>query len=207
MKILRISDVGHIEAAETAARALQAGGIVLFPTDTLYGLAVDAQNKDALERLYQLKGREKHKPVSLIVSDIDQVAEHAELHESARLFAQTHLPGALTLVLAGKPHLHESLMHSGAVGMRIPDDTFALALATVFNNPYTATSANRSGEETLPDPLDIVVNFKEHAHLIDLVIDDGPRAGGVPSTVVLYTTETPLVLRDGALSREQLGID
>lgn len=206
MKILRIADVGHQHAVEEAARVLQAGGIVLYPTDTLYGFGVDIRNSEAVERLLLLKGRERKKPISVIVPSVAVMHEHAVLHERAEALAQTHLPGALTLVLAAREHIPESITLNGALGLRIPDDTVVLALAKAFNAPFTATSANLSGHPTAHVVMDIIINMGPSADLIDLVLDDGPRSGGVPSTVVLYTGETPLVLRDGALSRADLGI-
>ncbi len=206
MRFIRIADVGLEAAALQAASVLRQGGIVLYPTDTLYGLGVDAQNIEALEKLRTLKGRERKKPVSLIVPDHETLEHHAHLHDGARAMAAKHLPGALTLVVPAKEHLPEALTLNGAVGLRIPDDTFTLALGYAFGAPYTATSANLSGHQTQADPTDIVVSFGPRTSLIDLVIDDGVRDGGIPSTVVLYTGDTPLVLRDGKITREALGL-
>ncbi len=207
MKFLRIADVGHDEAVAEAARALRAGGIVLYPTDTLYGLGVDALNEEAIERLRQLKGRERKKPVSILVADVDAVAEHGDLHSEAHALAQRHMPGALTLVVEAKPHIPESLTLNNAIGIRVPNDSFALALARAFGGPFTATSANLAGHQTLATPMDIVVALGPSTNMVDLVIDDGPRDGEYPSTVVLYTGEQPLILRPGKLSREELGIE
>ncbi|MBP7741390.1 MAG: threonylcarbamoyl-AMP synthase [Candidatus Pacebacteria bacterium] len=207
MKILRISDVGHQSAAEEAARILEGGGIVLYPTDTLYGLGVDIQNTGALERLRALKGRERRKPVSVVVATIEELHAHAHLHEGADALVRKHLPGALTLVVKARSHIPEEVTLNGAVGMRIPNDSFVQALAQAFNKPFTATSANLSGHTPRSTPMDIIVAMGPRTELIDLVVDDGPREGGQASTVVLYTGDVPLVLRDGALSREELGIE
>lgn len=206
MKVVRTSEVGYEEAADQAARALANGGIVLYPTDTLYGLAVDATNPEALQRLFMLKERDPHKPVSVVVPDVHALYEHARLGEAQAVFAHTHLPGPLTLVLPGRANLPSAVMHNGAVGLRVPNDPFVRALAHVYDAPYTATSANKSGEQTKADPLDVVVSLGSKAELVDLVIDDGPRDAGTPSTVVLYVNERPLILRPGVLSAEELGI-
>jgi L-threonylcarbamoyladenylate synthase len=207
MKVMRVSEVGYQAAAEEAARALANGSVVLYPTDTLYGLAADALNPEAVELLQQLKGRERRKPISIIVSDMAEIAAHAELNDMAHAMALRHFPGALTLVVTAREHVPKSLTLEGAVGVRIPNDPFALALARIFANPYTATSANLAGEKTKSFPMDIIVALGPAAELVSLVIDDGPREGGVPSTVVLCTKDVPLVLRDGALSRKELGIE
>ncbi len=206
MKFLHISDVGQEAAVAEAARALSVGGIVLYPTDTLYGLGVDALNEEAIERLRHLKGRERRKPVSILVADVGALSEHGELHSDARALAERHMPGALTLVVQAKPHIPESLTLNNAIGMRVPNDPFALALARAFGKPFTATSANLAGHRTHSQPMDIVVALGSNTHLVDLVIDDGPRDGEYPSTVVLYTGEQPLILRPGLLSREELGL-
>ncbi len=207
MKVIRVSEVGHQAAAEAAARALSYGSIVLLPTDTLYGLAVDALNKEAIERLRVVKGRESNKPISIIVPSVEDVSVFATMHAHAQEFAERHLPGALTLVVEAKTNVPDSLVLSGAIGIRVPNDAFTKELSRVHKQPYTATSANLSGQKTLANPMDIIVSLGEAAEMVSLVIDDGPREGMLPSTVVLYTGEVPLVLRDGALSREQLGIE
>lgn len=206
MRIIRVSDVGLERAAEEAAYVLSRGGIVLYPTDTLYGLGVDALHETALSRLRQLKGRERKKPMSIIVPTHDALHEHAELHEEARAFAQKYLPGPLTLVARARPHLPEDVVLAGAVGLRIPDDPVAQAISYVFGRPFTATSANRSGHETRHEPMDIVVALGPQTDLVDLVIDDGPRSGGTPSTVVRFIDDTPHILRPGKLTAEELGL-
>ncbi len=206
MKLIRVAEVGVATAVTEAVRVLRDGGIVLYPTDTLYGLGVDARNVSAIEKVRHLKGREKKKPMSVIVADSAMLDTYAVLSTHAKRLAATHLPGALTLVVPAKALLPAALLLHGAVGMRIPNDPFALTLARVFGAPFTATSANPSGHPPLSAPMDIIASFGYASHAIDLVIDDGPRAGGVPSTVVRCTDDTPVILREGVLSREELGI-
>lgn len=206
MESVRLSDIGHEEAARKAAAVLAAGGVVLYPTDTLYGLAVDATNPDALNALYTLKGRQPDKPVSIVVRSVVDMSRFAYVDEKAYALATKHLPGALTLVLPALPSLPRTLTPEGLVGMRIPDDPFCRALSAHFQHPYTATSANVSAEEPGATPEAILAQFKERADRIALVVDDGPREGGVPSTVVLLADGRARVLREGALSRADLGL-
>ncbi len=206
MEIIRLDDTNVEAAAARAAAVLRAGGIVLYPTDTLYGLGVDAVNRPALERLRALKGREKKKPISVIVAAPEKMDEHVHAHAEARALAEKHFPGALTLVLAAKDTIPTEIQLNGAVGIRIPNDPFALALARAFGKPFTATSANKAGQQTPAAVLDILAQLAPLGHHVDLVIDAGERAGGRPSTVVLYTGDTPYVLREGAISREELGL-
>ncbi|HEX2792389.1 MAG TPA: L-threonylcarbamoyladenylate synthase [Candidatus Paceibacterota bacterium] len=206
MELIRLSDISLNEAAAKAAAVLRDGGIVLFPTDTLYGLAVDIANPDAVERLRQLKSRERRKPFSVIVPDVEHIEKHAELHSDARALAETHLPGALTLVLPAKRHISPDVTLNGTIGIRVPNDAFSLALAQVFGKPYSATSANETRLTTPATAHGVIEHFKLKAHLISLVVDAGARAGGVPSTVVTFIDGRPYVTREGAISREDLGL-
>lgn len=206
MEILSLRDTGVAAAAEKAAGVLRDGGIVLFPTDTLYGLAVNATDPEAVARLRSLKGREPKKPVSVILPDVETVATYAVLDREGEAIARRLLPGALTLVLPATPAMPASVTDDGAVGIRIPDDPFCLALARAFGKPYTATSANRSGHETPGTVAAVLAQFGPAAARIGLAIDAGTREGNRPSTVLAVREGTLQVLREGALSREALGL-
>ncbi len=206
MRFVRVSDVGYEEAAKEAARSLSHGGIVLYPTDTLYGLAADITNAEALERLWTLKERDPKKPISIVVPSVHALYEHGKLEEPQAAFAHAHLPGPLTLVVPARTHLPDDVVYNGAVGMRVPNDPFVQALAKEFTSPYTATSANKAGEQTKSVPIDIIISLGPSAQLVDLVIDDGPRESSLPSTIVLYVNERPLILRPGIVTAKELGI-
>lgn len=204
MEILSLAEIDVEKAAKRGAAVLKKGEIVLFPTDTLYGLAVDATDSAALARLRSLKGREEGKPFSVIVPDIAFIDAYAQMNEPARLLAERFLPGALTLVLPANDGVPEELIQNGAVGIRIPDDTFCLALARAFGKPFTATSANRSGLQQGPAVQEILAQFGDDADRIDLAIDAGPRAGVKPSTIVSCINERAEIIREGVLSRDVL---
>jgi L-threonylcarbamoyladenylate synthase len=206
MEISTLTDENAASLIRRAVDVLERGGIVLYPTDTVYGLAVDALNRPALERLRELKGREKKKPISIIVPTIEAIGVHADLHPAARPLAERHLPGALTLVLPGKKHLPEELMLGGQVGIRIPNHAFGRSVADVLGRPITATSANRAGLPTPTHARDMIAHFGQFADRIDLIIDAGERPGRTPSTVVTFINGTPYVIREGALSRAELGL-
>jgi len=207
MEIIRIKESGVHAAATKAAVVLRSGGIILYPTDTLYGLGVDASNKDALLKLYALKKRSIFKTALIAVPTISSIEEYGHMTGNARVLADRFLPGALTLVLKAKEGiLQEIVRDDGTVGIRMPNDPFCLVLNKVFDSSYTSTSANISEYPTAPSVEEILTQFGEHAALIDLVIDDGPRAGGIPSTIVSCVGDEVTILRDGALSREILGL-
>jgi L-threonylcarbamoyladenylate synthase len=206
MEILRLDEGNFDDAVARAAAILKRGGVVVYPTDTLYGIAVDALNPNAIERLRSLKGRERKKPISIVVPDLASIEVHAELPEAARTLAHAHLPGALTLVLPAKAHVPEALMLNDQVGIRIPNDAFARALSSSLGSPITATSANLAGQRTPRDVQTILEHFGSRVEYVDLVIDDGERAGENPSTVVTFINGAPYIIREGAISREELGL-
>ncbi|MDP3402902.1 MAG: L-threonylcarbamoyladenylate synthase, partial [bacterium] len=170
------------------------------------GLAADATNPKALALLRELKGREKKKPISVIVPDIASIERYAITNDASRLLAERFLPGALTLVLSAKNTIPEELLLNGAIGIRIPDDPFCLALACAFGKLYTATSANKSGRETPATVREVLMQFGHQVNDIALAIDDGDRNGRKPSTVVTTVDGVPYVLREGAISKESLGL-
>jgi L-threonylcarbamoyladenylate synthase len=206
MIILAIEKVGLNEAAKKAAEVLSKGGIVLFPTDTLYGLAVDGRDIIAAMHLKELKGRAGDKFISVVVKDKEMIKEYAVIPSEAERLIDSYLPGPLTIALPSRGKELAHLATDDTVRVRIPDDSFTLSLSKEFNAPYTATSANLSGFPTMHTVSEILAQFGEDAEKIDLVIDGGARGGEVPSTVVRVVEGEPEIVREGALSREDLGL-
>lgn len=207
MKILRIGEVGLEHVTQEAARVLSEGGIVLYPTETMYGLGVDATNPQALRGLYHLKNRDLHKTALIAVGSPADIERYGVMNTTAHALAERFLPGSLTLVLPATERALEGIIRDdGTVGVRVPSDPFCVALATQFKGAYTSTSANISALPPAGSVQDILAQFGESAFAISLVIDDGERSQGTPSTIVSCVTETPVILREGALSREELGL-
>lgn len=189
----------------TALEVLQEGGILLFPTDTLYGLGVDALNPEALKKLRELKGREEKKAISIIVSDLEMARTYAEVTPLAEKLARRFLPGKLTLVLAAKPNLPEELTAgTGTIGIRIPNHLICLKLARELGRPFTATSANVAGEEPKRSVPEILAQFGDKSSLIGKVIDSGELVESLPSTVVDARGDKLVVIREGAISKEDI---
>ncbi|MFZ1987962.1 MAG: L-threonylcarbamoyladenylate synthase [Minisyncoccia bacterium] len=205
MQIIKLEEVGVEAAALRAAAVLAGGGIIVYPTDTLYGLGVNALDTKALEKLRTLKVRDKKKPVSILMPSIEAIEWHAELPPHAKDIAHRFFPGALTLVLPALPHLPQELTFNDTIGVRVPADIFSRALAEVFAHPVTATSANLSGMTTPTTIPEMLVHFGARIRDIDLLIDAGPRDAGVPSTVVTFVNGEPRILREGAISKAELG--
>ena len=180
-----------------AAQELIGGGLVIYPTETLYGIAADAANPAALERLAALKGREPNKPFGLILSRPQEAEELAqEISPAARELMARHWPGPLTLVLKAKAGLHPSLVHRGGVAMRCSPHPVAAGLAQALGRAITATSANLSGQAAPDRATDL------DSALVDaceVLLDSGPTTGGPASTVVDARVEPPVVIRKGAI--------
>lgn len=170
---------------------LSPNDVILYPTETVYGLGVDARSNEALERLCALKGRDAEKAVSWLVRDIEDLEHYAVLNETAINIAKSFLPGPLTLVLPLKGA-------ERTVGFRVSNDPHAQKLAEEVGVPITCTSANVSGVETRATPKEILAQFGDNASMITRVIDDGPRTG-TPSTVVRVVGGTPEILREGSI--------
>lgn len=184
-----------------AARALRAGDVVAFPTDTLYGLAADPRSEGALARLFALKGRGAEKVVALIASDLPQVRTVATVSDAAARLAARFWPGPLTLVLPARAGLASAVVSdAGAVGVRVPDHGVARALAAGFGHAITATSANRSGDAPTADPDEVARQLPG----VDLLVDAGRSPGGPPSTVVDLSRGAPVLLRAGAVPWERV---
>lgn len=196
---------------QKAMAVLKSGGIILYPTDTLYGLGADALSDKSLGKIYELKGRDKRKPIHAIVADMKMVEKYAEVPDMARMLAKEFLPGPLTLILKKKDRVKTGFAKGiSKIGFRIPNNPFCLALAKKFGKPITTTSANKSGrktERTVKTILEQLRDKKAYSSLlkktgiakIDLVIDAGELPKRQPSTVVDLTGREPVILREGAI--------
>lgn len=206
MEIIHLTNDNLKEAATKAAQAMRQGGIVVYPTDTVYGIGVDVFNREAVERVRVLKGREHKRPISVIVPDVRSIETCGTMNEAAKILAAKFLPGPLTIVVPAKKNIPEDITFNGGVGVRIPKHDFCSALSKAFGKPYTTTSANRSGLSTPKDIPELMWHFGPKVSEIALIIDAGVLPAGTPSSVVSCLTEKPQLIREGALSRETLGI-
>lgn len=197
---MEIIQVGDIDAVAKAADVLRRGGIILYPTDTLYGLGVDALSDEAVARLYQLKARDTSKPIHSVVADIEMANVFGFVDEKAFALACAYLPGPLTLILKKREEIQTGIAKDiGTIGVRIPDHQFCRDLARAFDAPFTTTSANLSGATTGRSVQEILKQLGQKAEAIDLVIDAGELPERTPSTVVDVSSGTAKVLREGAI--------
>lgn len=182
---------------EKGITILKKGGIVAFPTDTVYGLGCDALRRSAVEQIYKVKRRSRHLPLPLLLSDMSQVTDVAKpLLGIALSLARRFWPGALTLVLAKSDSLPLYLSSAGTVAVRIPNHPVCLALIQGIGGPLVGTSANVSGSYS-PSTADEV--RQQLGDEIDLIIDGGTCPGGQESTIVDVTSMVPRILRQGVI--------
>ncbi len=182
------------EVVLDAVRVLREGGIVAYPTETFYGLGVDARSGPACRRLVELKGRPEEKALPCIVSGLAQFEEAARALDGAGLaLARNFWPGPLTLVVEARPGLAAS-SPDGSVAIRVSSVPLARDLAEGLGAPITATSANRSG---LTPAVTAVEVDRSLGSEMDLILDGGPCPGGLPSTIVDVRESPPRILREG----------
>lgn len=177
---------------DQAVKILKRGGLVILPTDTSYGLAADATNPEAIKKVFQIKGRDFNKPVSVIVSDLKMAQKYALVTPLAKKLFKAFLPGPLTLVLKQK-------VSSTTIGIRVPNLKLNLEIAKKLGRPYTATSANQSGQPDCYSVSEIKKQLGSKIKLVDLIIDKGTLPKIPPSTILDCTLVPPKILREGPI--------
>jgi L-threonylcarbamoyladenylate synthase len=186
------------ERIAAAAAAICRGEIIAFPTETYYGLAVDALDAFALERLFALKGRGAEKASALLVADLAMFAGLcAEVPLRARELAATHWPGPLTIALPARPDLPAAIVSDGCVAARVSSHPVAAALVEAVGRPLTCTSANPAGALPAQTAREVAAHFAGSAVFL---LDGGQTPGGAPSTLVRMRDGGFEVLRRGAIT-------
>lgn len=185
---------------EAARRVVSAGGVIIFPTDTVYGIGCDPTSEPAITRIYAAKGRPAHKPLSLHLATIAELLEYTEDNERAREAAKALLPGPLTIIVRRPPFVSARVTAgSETLGLRVPDDALCRAILEA-SGPLAATSANLSGEP----PYTGGDQGREQLPDADLIVEAGPTPRGVASTVIDLSGERPLLIREGSLPRREV---
>ena len=181
-----------------AAKLLHQGFLVAYPTETFYGLGAEPMNPDAVERIFEAKGRPQKMALPLIAGDKEGVLQCTrEFPETAERLAAAFWPGPLTLVLPASSHLPSRLLGGGAtVGVRISPNPIAVALARAVGGPLIATSANRSGQ---PAPTTADEVEQALGEEVALILNGGPTQGIAASTVLDLTCDPPRVIRSGVV--------
>jgi L-threonylcarbamoyladenylate synthase len=192
-----------VKDLSTIVSVLKKNGLIVYPTETFYGLGANCFSPEAVKKIFALKRRDRTNPLSVVISDLsmlDSVAE--EIPPAAEPFLRLYWPGPLTLIFPANPLLPDELLGAAkSIGVRLPAHAGLRDLVKNAGFPITATSANISGEEELSDPKKV---FDVFAGRVDCIVDGGKTKGGRPSTVIDFTSPTPQILREGAISASDL---
>jgi L-threonylcarbamoyladenylate synthase len=203
-KVLKVSAEKPAAALITeAVGMLQQGAVIAYPTETFYGLGVDAYNEEAVKKIFRIKGRNFNQPISVIIGSVDDlrdiIIDPPDI--SVRLM-QEFWPGPLTLVFRASPSLSKLLTaDTGKIGSRISSHPIAAAIAKMLRHPITATSANLSGAKECSSASEIIDCIGDK---VDLVIDGGPTTGFSGSTILDVSASPPVILREGAIPALQI---
>jgi len=173
---------------------LKQGGVIVYPTDTIYGIGCDIFNRKGVRKIYQIKQRDPRKPFSFICADLSDVSNYAQVSNFAYKIMRRHLPGPYTFVLEATRAVPDLLTtRQKTVGIRIPDNPIALAIVRELGHPLVTTSANLSGDSVMNDPQDI---DRQLGRQLEMVIDGGILPGD-PSTVISLIDDKIELLREG----------
>ena len=208
MRILKINLNNlkeSIDAISEAVETIKNGGVVVYPTDTIYGLGVNALNPEAISRLFKIKRRPSEKAVPVIVNDVEMARKIAYIDYRKNETLKKIWPSPVTIILQKKDTVPDILTGTkDTIGIRIPDSKSARILVSSLGAPITATSANISGEEPSLDIQKIIDRFNQVNDKPDLILDAGILPPSEPSTVLDLSGQKPKILRIGPVKKEQL---
>lgn len=203
VKILEVDQrAPSLEAIAEAAATIRAGGLVVYPTETVYGLGADVCSDEAVAKVFAAKVRPIEDPISIAVSSFEMARQFTQPTHKAEAIFKKFLPGPLTVILGVKPTISKLVTAgTGKVGIRVPDHPVASKLLDFVGGPITSTSANLSGK---PAPSTVREALDQLGKSVDLALDAGKCKLGVPSTVVDLTAEPFKVLREGPVTSEEI---
>ena len=198
-----LKDETNYEKLSKPAQIIRSGGIVIFPTETVYGIGTNGLDEKAVKRLYEVKNRPFNKPISLLVANIDMINQVAkEITDIEDKLIKAFFPGPFTIILKKKDIVPNILTANGStVGIRMPESKIAKKLVEYAKVPIAAPSANISGKQSGTNLEQIIEDFKEK---VDFFIDGGNSKIGIGSTIVKVIDGMPKILRQGSITKEQI---
>ena len=201
--VIKIGTDDNTKNLKIAANIIKKGGIVIFPTETVYGIGTNGLDEEAVKKLYEVKDRPLNKPISLLVSNFDMINQVAkDITEMEYKIMKNFFPGPLTIILNKKSCVPDILTANGnTVGIRMPDNEIALKLIELSGVPIATPSANISGK---PSGIDIEDIKKDFEGKVDLFIDSGKSKIGNGSTIVKVEDNEIKILRQGIITKEQI---
>lgn len=200
MKIKKIKGTISEDIIEEVKNILENNGLIIYPTDTLYALGVNALNKEAIKKIFEVKGRDYNKPISIALKNLEEAKKYFIFNEIAEKIAKKFLPGPLTIILPSHI-LPKELSPTKKFSFRIPENDIALKILNNLDFPITATSANISGGE---NPANAKIAIKQIGKYVELVLDGGKCKYGKPSTVIDLSEGKIIIVREGVIPKEYL---
>ena len=200
---MKVLDIKEPNLVAQVLDVLQRGGIIIYPTETLYGLGCDATNEKAVKKIYQIKGGQENRPLLIVVGSLDVAQMYGEFSDNALALSKKYWPGALTLVVPSKEPsgIASRLINQvdQTIGLRLSSNEFVSSLSQQFGKPIVSTSSNVRGQETKNNIPDILAQLGDKKGLIDLVIDAGQVPASPGSTVARVVDEKIEILRQGEI--------
>ena len=189
------------KALEQAMVSLEAGGVIVFPTDTVYGIAAKYDNQHAIQRIYKIKDRDQTKALPVLIGKINQLKHiSTDVTPTIEKLMNKFWPGALTLILTKNENVKTPLYLDNTIGVRLPNDQFVILLSEKVG-PLATTSANKSG---FPNTTNVELVLDQIGGYVDLIIDGGESPGGIPSTVVDCRDDNLTIIREGKIKLHEL---
>lgn len=188
---------------EKVVEILDKGGVSIIPTDTVYGIAVDSLNEEAVKKIYELKNRDFSKPCCILVSNIEMIRKVTKgISPEEEKIVKAFFPGALTIIFEKNKEIPDIVTANlDTIGIRMPDNRFLLELIETLGRPILATSLNLAGAKSKTNVKDIDNIFKEN---VDIIVDGGDAKIGKPSTIIKIKDKHISILREGPITKEEL---
>lgn len=205
MKQIKLDPDNIEKTSNDTAKILKSGGAVIYPTDTLYGLGVNALNENAVIRVQKIKRQDKNKPISVVVKDVKMAKKIACIDSKIEKILEKVWPGSITIVLRKKDIVPYTLTGGKeTIAIRISDNKFISTLMEKIDFPITTTSANISGEKNLLESAEIIKKFKKSIPYLDLFVDAGDIKNPTASTIIDLTTTVPKIIRMGIVGKDKM---
>ena len=203
MEYVDLKDNINLERLKKPAKMIKEGKIVIFPTETVYGIGTNGFKSDSIKKIYELKKRDFNKPISLLVNSIDMIQTVAkDITDLEYALINRFCPGPFTIILKKKKEVPDILTANGdTVGIRMPDSLIAKTLIYYSEVPIATPSANISGKPSGTSIANIMKDFKDS---VDCIIDSGKSKIGIASTIVKVENEKPIILREGSIKKEEI---
>jgi L-threonylcarbamoyladenylate synthase len=184
----------NVKVLKEVIDVLKNGGLIIYPTETCYGIGTDATNNRSIEKIYEIKGRDPSKPIPILVSSLNMIKKYGEITKKTEFLVNKFMPGPLSIIIKKKRLISD--VNKNSVSFRISSHPVASLLVKLLKNPITTTSANLSGESSIYEISKIIENFKDK---VDIILDCGDLSRVEPSTCIDMSSDDVKIIREGPI--------